>query len=155
MRTGSLVVDLTERSSLGAVSSSTTASGSAAARLALDDVDAEIGEDAVDLLELFRREIDVAQRVVDVGAVEVALLTAFFEKHAHLVGAQQRRGRRTVVRSSAGSITRRLLLFVTCFGHQRGQWRSRWRAEHVHPVRADARVPRRAGAVTSGRQADR
>ncbi len=54
MRTGSLVVDFTERSSLGGASSSTTGSGLGGDALALDDVDAEVGEDAVDLLELFR-----------------------------------------------------------------------------------------------------
>jgi hypothetical protein len=56
--------------------------------LALDDVDAEVGEHAVDLLELFGRKVDVAQRGGDVSTVEVALLATFFKQPADLVGAE-------------------------------------------------------------------
>ena len=50
-----------------------------------DHVDAEVGERVVDLLDLFGRELHVAQRVGDVGALQVALLAPFFDKSAHLV----------------------------------------------------------------------
>ena len=124
--------------------------------LALDDVDAEVGEDAVDLLELFRREVDVAQRGGDVRAVEVALLATFFEQHSHLVGAEH------------GEVGGRGGAVFSGFDHSetpalRGvlgpsAWpvlSLRRRAEHVRPLQMQSLVPVRAGAVKSGRQADR
>ena len=91
MRTGSLLGDLTERSSLAPGSSSVA--GSALGRRAaspLDDVDVEVGEDGVDLLDLLGREFEIVQRRCDVGAVEVAVRLALVDERADLVCLEQR-----------------------------------------------------------------
>ena len=118
MRTGSLVGVLTERSSLGMTSSSGLAPGRRRRHaLALEDVDAEVGEEVVDAVDLVGRELDVLQRVGDVVAREVALLAALVDEHADLLDAQlgrlgrlvavfcERRSRRRPHPSSGSSST--------------------------------------------------
>ena len=59
-----------------------------AGALALEDVDAEVGEEVVDAVDLVRRELDVLQRVGDVVAREVALLASLVDEQADLLDAQ-------------------------------------------------------------------
>ena len=83
MRTGSLVGVLIERSSAGAASSPSLAS--AGGLVAFDDVDALVGEEQEDVVDLIGRQVDVLQHVSNVLAGQVALFAALGEQFAHLV----------------------------------------------------------------------
>ena len=86
MRTESLVVVLIERSSLGMTSSSGlfSTTSSTQSDLALDDVDAQVGEQVVDVVDLVGGQIDVLQGVGDVVGGEIALLATLLEQRADL-----------------------------------------------------------------------
>ena len=49
-------------------------------RVAIEDIDAEIGAVSVDLLDLFHAELEIAQRGDDLRLLEVALLSTLIEQ---------------------------------------------------------------------------
>ena len=56
------------------------------------DLDAHVGEPQQQLLDLGRRDLDVAQSHRDVGAAETAQLMAFLDQAVDLGALDQRRG---------------------------------------------------------------
>ena len=56
--------------------------------LTVEDVDPEIGEDDVDLLDLFHAEIQISKGSGDLGCLQISLLAALVEQGQDLVQAQ-------------------------------------------------------------------
>ena len=91
MRTGSLLGDLHREVELGgSLVVAIARLGGSGRGIALDDLDAQVGQGEEQLVELLDGELDVAQRGRDVGAAEVALLVALFDEPTDLVAVQQR-----------------------------------------------------------------
>jgi len=114
----------------------------AGGHVALDDVDAEVGEQVVDAVDLVEGELDVLQGVGDVVAGQVALLATLFHEQANLFDGELGGFRRfAAVFCEIGQVCRPLA-FVGLLVHRDRADRLAHRAAHcLQPYQLRALLP--------------